>query len=85
MARPSVPSIAIDGVRIVPGAIWPKRPLDGGEFEFEPRCVRTYPHEYVGVVYLTGDGTPLGETTPTRDFAEVARLAGDAVRNVSTV
>jgi hypothetical protein len=85
MPRPSVPSIAIDGVRIVPGAVWPKRPLDDGDFVFQARCVRTYPHEYVGVVYLADDDTPLGETTPTRDFAAVAKLANDAVRQVTAV
>ena len=85
MPRPSVPSIAIDGVRIVPGARWPKRPLDDEDFVFETRCVRTYPHEYVGVVYLADDDTALGETAATRDFAEVARLANEAVRQVTAV
>lgn len=83
MPRASVPQIAIDGVRIAPDAVWPKRPLDGGDFAFEPRCVRTYPHEFVGVVYLAGDDTPLGETPSTRDFAQIPRLVSDAIQQLA--
>lgn len=83
MPRASVPPIAIDGVRIVPDAVWPRRPLDDGEFAFEARCVSAYPHEFVGVVYLAGDDTPLGETPRTRDFGRVAELANEAVRQVA--
>jgi hypothetical protein len=82
MARTSVPPIAIDGIRIAPNTVWPRKPLEDGSFAFETRCVRMYPHEFVGVVYLLGDDTPLGETPPTRDFGQVSRLANEAVGHV---
>jgi hypothetical protein len=83
MARASVPPIVIDGVRIVPDAVWPRRPLEDRDFSFETRCVSAYPHEFVGVVYLAGDDTPLGVTPSTREFAQVGRLANEAVRQVA--
>ena len=83
MTRISVPPIAIDGIRIVTNAVWPRRPLEDRNFAFEARCVRMYPHEFVGVVYLAGEDSPLGETPSTREFGQVRQLANDAVRHVA--